>query len=376
MAFADAGHRDHARHTGETPRTDLDRGPSGLSVTLDDWGPWNEATINRYLQSNWGERPMTYTESHVDGAATGSYPLVDAMLDGKTLQQVLEGVEFWFTIDGVCRPATHQIVRTRDAAYMQHGGRDNDWRHRKFTMPETIARLIDVESYYVGQRFVWKELKGAARAEAKANAFEIAKASTGKLCVTSYKPLDAFLDWRNSFIPDKATEPSSDLAESIDFYLQYGKRLYAALVDMGVPWQDARRLLPMGLQTYIHAIYDFRTLQHTLANRLEYIMDWEYNCVGQLMVRAIHMKCPAKVAKQFRSASDKLKRAAMAGLESWPPDGKWPVPDEHKDKPRTHRPEQNPFFVLTDDALHGGPVEWIATDGTYPHDNPKAPKAQ
>ena len=50
-------------------------------------------------------------------------------------------ISFAFTIDGVSRACTHQLVRTRiGAAVLQHGGRDNDWRHRNWTLPETIRR--------------------------------------------------------------------------------------------------------------------------------------------------------------------------------------------------------------------------------------------
>jgi hypothetical protein len=200
------------------------------------------------------------------------------------------------------------------------------------------------------------------------------------------------------------------LAEKLEEYLAMTKRVYAALVDAGIPWEDARRYLPMGFQTYLHGIYDFLTVKGTLANRLEHIMDWEYNCVAQLMHREIYIAEPF-LGKFLGSHSDWAQTAQFAGLQSWPPDGKWPSPYDvcavcqkskkdhdayqaqvmikgengmpsefpHEWFPtdpleRMHKSVQNPFWVLTKEALHGGPVEWIATNGTYPHDKMKGEK--
>lgn len=277
---------------------------------------------------------------------------------GTALQQVLEGLTFGFTIDGVTRACTHQLVRTRFAAFMQHGGRDNDWRHRGWTMPETIYRAI--------------------------NALD-SEHHVGTACIINEEPLHEIV------------HEASSLDEVIRNYLQQGKNIYAALVDAGVPWQDARRLLPIGTQTYIHAVYNWISLAGFLANRLEHIMDWEINCVAQLMLREIKMKCPPVMWKHLGSHSDRAQIAKFAGLDSWPPDGKYPNPYERCEtcgharenhdadtcdgdrdlcacmayipqdaRLRTHRPEQNPYWVLSPESMAGAPILWIATDGTYP----------
>jgi thymidylate synthase ThyX len=384
--YSDAGHRPHADHKGEPPTTEFDRGPSGLKVTLDTWGPKDAlfSTIYDYLQANWGEHPSResgWTKSispiSMDDL-TGWDHLSDAQrayvikcFRGETLPQVLEGISFWFTFDGVTRPFTHQAVRTRQAAFMQHGGRDNDWRHRRFTMPETVARAID----YVDHGFFTEDKMHCVENSASLYGLEV--------------------------------ESNMTLEDKLKQCLEINKRVYAALVDAGIPWEDARRFLPMGFQTYLHSIYDWQCLKGTLANRLEHIMDWEYNCVAQLMHREIYIACPM-LGDFLGSHSDFAKRAMFAGLESWPPDGKWPNPfdrcgvchrtkGEHEkyisaqvksdvqhriDGPaeyvhdwipvdslkRTHKSIQNPFWVLTPNALKGGPVEWIATNGVYPHD--------
>lgn len=347
MTYADAGHRPHAVHTLEEPTNAVDLGPYGLIVTLDTWGPKDFVLpMADYLQSNWGDAPSRLDPTSPADSAT-AHSAAERAFQRKTLQQVLEGLTFWFTIDGVCRPATHQIVRTRlGAAFMQHGGRDNDWRHRRFSIPETVRRLAR---------------KFDAPFRALKDFWSISGVDDALLQTVSSPHAEDVLDR----LMGKYEYPS--LTDAVLDVLQRSKDLYAALVDAGVPWQDARRFLPMGTQTYIHAIYNYVALRDVLANRLEHVMDWEINCVAQLMLRELRMKCPPLIWQSLGSHSDIAQQAKFAGLESWPPDGKWPVPPDAAALPRTHHPEQNPFWVLHPDAMAGGPVRWIPTNGQYPH---------
>lgn len=356
MAYKDAGHRPHAVHTGETPQTKIARGPEALTVTLDTWGPKPPHLFNvlwNALQSNWGENPERAL--HDRELSKEQLDYVERCFNGGTLQQVLEGIVFHFTIDGVCRPATHQIVRTRlGAGFMQHGGRDNDWRHRGWSMPETIARACNViDGMAIGERVlpagIYEDLTPGIANETRAD------------CLTSKEPILTYLRCYDSY-----SQGAIGLREAIEDYLSRGKDLYAALVDAGIPWQDARRFLTMGSQTYIHAVYNYVSLRDVLANRLEFIMDWEINCVMQLMLREIRMHCPQMLYGPLKSRSDTAQKALFAGLESWPPDGKWPVSPEDAALPRTHRPEQNPFWVLAPESYDGKPIRWIATDGVFP----------
>lgn len=394
----DAGHRPHGIHTGEpVNRNNITEGPESIRVTLDTWGPSENVfpAIYDALQANWGDAPSRtvarecscynqYVWEHVTGACRlfeGEFAYVESCFAGQTLQQVLESITFNFTIDGVTRAFTHQHVRSRlGAGFMQHGGRDNDWRHRNWTMPETIRRACE--------RFQSN----------RPNPFD----NPANDCLDNPEALLGYLD----------NELRGSLRAQIMDVLWGTRKLYAALVDAGIPWQDARRVLPIGTQTYIHDVYNYIALKGMLANRLEFIMDWENNCVAQLMKREIVMKCPPLFSKYLGSHSDKAKRAVYAGLDSWPPDGKWPVPDPpcvcghahanhslHQelldigkrlptpsgpcevcirertscpgytpkpDTERMHRPEQNPFWVLSPAAMAGGPIEWIATNGTFP----------
>lgn len=415
--YADAGHRPHAVHTGEQPKNPITYGPDGISVTLTAWGPQENIFPVLYdaLQANWGDAPSTTYDNDdmslpelwpahtpLNGMqrftgwtslTPGQRAYIESAFAGKTLPQILEGIKMHFTIDGVSRAFTHQNVRTRiGAAFMQHGGRDNDWRHRAWTMPETIRRAcLENENSPEARTYVDTDLTSP---------------------ITDWGPIRRLCEHTpcfNGYASQQNHDPDSvgidpTLRSVIEHYLAHGREIYAALVDAGIPWQDARRLLWMGTQTYIHDIYDYLAMASMLANRLEHIMDWEHNCVAQLMVREVRMKCPPIMSKYLKSHSDKQNKAAFAMLESWPPDMKYdpnfpcecghakanhvaapfsdgtdrgycevctvaPECKEYRPKdplPRTHRPEQNPFFILHPDSMNGGPVVWIPTNGIYP----------
>lgn len=400
MAINDSGHRPHGTHFHQEPHFNITHGPESLSVTLDTWGPQHNVFPALYdmLQANWGDAPSRTTEHHLHGSMTrldhltgwnkltpGQRDYVRKAFAGGTLSQALEMLTFTFTIDGVTRAFTHEFVRARiGAGFMQHGGRDNDWRHRDWTMPETIWRAC--------QRPEEMEAAGLVNA------------------IIDWKPIHRYLDGKKGEAivgrPSGSTPTSGSLMHDIEDYLQRGRDLYAALVDAGIPWQDARRLIPIGTQTYIHGAFNYIALRGLLANRLEHIMDWEINCISQLMLRELRMKCPPVFWQHLGSHSDMAKRPVFAGLDSWPPDGKYPyhpacvcgharanhLPQdllvrggqeycevclrEHTkcpgytpvEEPRMHRVAQNPFWVLTKSAMEGEPVAWIKTNGVFPHE--------
>jgi thymidylate synthase ThyX len=347
MDYKDAGHRPHARHTGEVPRNKVTHGPESIKVTLDAWGPERNlmSTMYNALQANWGEQPSRVIND--DAMTPGQLDYVDAAFAGRTLPQILELPTFSFTVDGVTRACTHQLVRSRiGASMMQHGGRDNDWRHRPWTMPETIRRASLVTG------LDWNYAAGLPDDQ--------------EHCVTDPEPIREFLNSQERVTWNKKQFATLGLA--IRAHLKQTRALYAAMVDAGIPWQDARRILPIGMQTYIHIDYTYLALKGVLANRLEHVMDWEINCVSQLILREVKMHCPPIMSKYLGSRSDGAGKAVFGGMESWPPDGKYVVEDRHLDLPREHTPQQNPFWVLHPDSMAGGPVVWVETNGTYPWD--------
>lgn len=417
--YSDAFHPPHARWTAEEPRTKIDIGPSAIRVSLTAWGPREGLFTSIYdsLVANWGEhayltgeRPCPYSSVAESGKWTSDIDThqriwehitgwcqlqereqayVEKCFAGQTLQQILELITFKFTVENVTRAFTHEFVRARiGAGFMQHGGRDNDWRHRNWTMTEAMERMCQASEM---------------------NAVEWA--NQGKLHpITDWSPIERYLD-RHASNYDY-TRKDANIRDAIETHLEDGKRLYAALVDAGIPWQDARRLLPIGCQTYIHGEFNYVAVKGWLMNRLEHVMDWEINCVAQLMLREIRMQCPPILSKYLGSHSDLAKRAMFDQMESWPPDGKFPsttircatcghheanhflyhgtikdklLPDEmvcevcerehgtapmHRfvpedTLPRSHRSEQMPFFVLHPDSMNGGPIKWLWTNGHY-----------
>ena len=340
--YADAGHRPHGIHKGEEPDISISYAPDDIKVTLDTWGPKENifSTLYNQLQSNWGDHPSRVADDQ--DLSTEQIKYVEACFAGKTLQQALELITFAFTVDGITRACTHQLVRTRiGAAVMQHGGRDNDWRHRKWTLPETIRRAC-VRTHATGS-ITEEDLSPEEK--------------PWKTCVDDWEPLNRHI----------AHTRKLTLMSSLQDHLTEGQDLYAALVDAGIPWQDARRVLPIGTQTYLHISYSYPALRGVLANRLEHVMDWEINCVAQLMLREIKMKCPLLFSKYLGSHSDRAQRAVFSQLESWPPDLKWPDTTKPSDPiKRTHRRLQNPFWVLSPSSMEGKKIQWIRTNGYYP----------
>ena len=341
--YADAGHRPHGVHRKEKPESRISYGPDDIKVTLDTWGPQENlySTLYNQLMANWGDEPSNVASD--SDLTKGQMDYVESCFAGKTLQQALELITLAFTVDGVSRACTHQLVRTRiGCAVMQHGGRDNDWRHRRWTMPETLRRAcIRLPN---GEENVSQEEKPY------------------ESCVDDAEPLLNYI----------AKHDHLTLYGAIANHIKSGKNLYSALVDAGIPWQDARRLLPIGTQTYIHITYTYLALRGVLANRLEHVMDWEINCVAQLMLREINMKCPKFLSKYLGSHSDKAERSVFSRLESWPPDGKWSDEfDPAKDSiQRMHERKQNPFWILHPDSMSGNrpDILWIKTNGKYPEE--------
>ena len=350
--YDDHWHRPHADHRDEPPCTVVTNGPSGIQVTLDTWGPNDGktfATILAEAQSNWGEEPVTPMSD--EQLTHEDWNVIRCILDGMHLQNALELLSFSFRIEGVTRACTHELVRTRvGASFAQHGGRDNDWRMRKFTRPETVNRAIVEDAGLLPH-----DLRSAVDLD------------------RYYQSVDSYSKTVQGFQPGYTPAYENMTLEEMEAaVLTMSKMFYAALVDAGVPWQDARRYLPIGSQTYIHANYNYVALRGVIAHRTEHMaVDWEIDCVSQLMVREIYRKCPAVLAHALKSHSDKARVNRFSTLYSWPPNGKHPTPGNYDpDRKTTFRREQAPFWILDPMNLirYDIPIRWIPTNGEWPWD--------
>lgn len=369
-------HRPCSRFTGEEPRNPIHRGIEGLEVTLVSWHAQSFPVMFNQLMCGAGDEPSRYdpaivlnpfesvTRSEEAEMRLGWHMLdewqqrvVTSMFAGKNLPTPMESIHFIFEINNVARATTHQLVRTRvGAAFQQNSGRVNDWRHKAWSMPETIARVVDdFDELLPTLPFVGPYDAAPLRS-----------------CITDRAPLEEYINgveaWKDREVG------TMTLRNALESHLQEGRLLYAALVDAGVPHQDARRVLTMGTETFIYDDYNYLALAGVLANRLEFTMEWEINAIAQLMLREVKMKCPRVFSQFLASRSDKAK-VTMVGDDSaeWSHDGKWPLPAGYvAPGPPSYGPLANPYFVLHPSSMDGGPIRWIRTNGTFPWDEVNA----
>jgi flavin-dependent thymidylate synthase len=150
-----------------------------------------------------------------------------------TIKSSWEFVDYTFQIEGVTRAFTHQLVRTRTGSYAQEAMRVVDARDAEVVRPEGIP-LIDWDSTELGS-------------------------------------VDAAIIW------DRAT---GQMMEA-----------YAAMLDLGVPTQDARGILPTNISTSIFAKFNLRTLHEMAKLRLCTRTQGEYQDVFRAIraeVAAVH----------------------------------------------------------------------------------------
>jgi thymidylate synthase ThyX len=268
------------------------------------------------------------------------YDKVAGLFKGSGLPHLLEQFTFNFLVEGVSLNCTHQLVRTRmGAGFLQQSMRTNDARNMRFSTPETVRR--------------------------------IAHRAPGAHCGHPKDFVDAFLKYaeRCGLNTDQFVD-SNPYAVTMDVILEATLRMqkcaYAAMVDCGIPFQDARRYLGSGHQTYLWCNYNWPALKGVIGNRTEHcVMDWEIDCVVQLMHREIYQKCPKFMWEGLGSRSDMQGREAFAGVSDWPSSEKWPGP-ERKDEP-LFKSEQCPFFILSPSSLAvAGDPQWIPTNGVFP----------
>lgn len=316
--------RPPSRRFGVFPTTQFTRGPEGINVELRDFHAHLDEIFNQ-IQASWGDEPEDVASSEMSEEDIMSF--VERFVSTGSFQMnTLEHVILRFAISGVSRVCTHQIVRSRiGASFAQQSGRNNDARDWGFGVPETICRALEDETV---RKKVYRRFK-----------------NRGGTCTGEGYHL--------------VTEKVNEM-----------KALYAALVDSGVPYQDARHVMPLGLQTFIHANYTWPAFRGFIANRAEHNdAEWEIDCVAQLMRREVCLYCAPMWGKALFTRSDAGKVNLGAAQCFWPPNGKYPLP---KDMPTDRRPqvepEQSPFFVLDprcnfDRSLE---VNWIPTKGTWP----------
>jgi flavin-dependent thymidylate synthase len=149
----------------------------------------------------------------------------------------LEAAHFTWYITGVSLTATHQIVRHRLFGFSQRSSRAMDVRDYPYRIPSTI---------------------------------------------TSEKSSPS--DWEEEFM--RITDAAH--------------LLYERMVNSGVPFQDARYILPQALTTSIYVTGHYRALQDFYAQRICKIAQWE--------VRIIAEKLKEEMKKHHRLFAEGLRK--------------------------------------------------------------------
>lgn len=137
---------------------------------------------------------------------------------------ILEHASFTFSVSGVSRSLTHQLVRHRLASYSQQSQRYVKTRGAKFVVPPTIH-------------------------------------ATYEHSMAAYTAWDEYMD-----------------------VLDHITRTYDRLVEMGIPAEDARYVLPNATHTNIVVTMNARELRHFFALRLCSKAQWEIRELASKML--------------------------------------------------------------------------------------------
>jgi len=129
-------------------RSDLD--VDGIKVEL--WNPLYETkavqTIASFYQSTWDD-PISVGSWYGSKHRTMKDAILIAQdaMSGKVLPNTLESISLTFSITGISRATTHQLVRSRvGAVFGQQGGRDNNWSNFNLRIPPTFGPELAEEA--------------------------------------------------------------------------------------------------------------------------------------------------------------------------------------------------------------------------------------
>jgi flavin-dependent thymidylate synthase len=153
------------------------------------------------------------------------------------LKAPFEFVKFHFMIEGVTRSFTHQMVRQRTAVYAQESLR--------FAVKDDMAEGVALPPSLIGTK--------------------------------GYKPE------RDRTEADGMRAVWDDALDSVE-------AAYSALIDAGMPAEDARGLLPHNITTRLHYSTDLRALLDHAGNRLCTQAQFEWRAVFARIIEAIRDK--------------------------------------------------------------------------------------
>lgn len=176
------------------------------------------------------------------------------------LQMPLEAVTFHFMFENVTRAFTHQLVRQRTAAYAQESMRFAvvEDMNQAVALPPSLAKFNDPLVAAEALRLNEESPDGAYLS----------------------KEERAFIKWH----------------ETVDVISQN----YKALVEAGMPNEDARGLMPTNIVTRVNYITNLRGLLDHAGNRLCTQAQFEWRLVFAQIAKAIRTYSPTSFASGSR----------------------------------------------------------------------------
>lgn len=177
------------------------------------------------------------------------------------LAMPLESVQFHFMIEGVTRSFTHQLVRQRTAAYAQESLRFavvEDGFSERVALPPSLAGTEQFDKYEVGH----PELERPISPHEYADFGRMTKDQQNRI------------RW--------------------DYALSVTQEMYSAMVNDGMPAEDARGLLPHNITTRVNYITNLRGLLDHAGNRLCTQAQFEWRLVFARIADAIRTYDPRR----------------------------------------------------------------------------------
>lgn len=181
----------------------------------------------------------------------------------------MEFVNFHFLISGVTRAFTHQMVRQRTAAYAQESIRFAVKEDVPVALPASLADTVPWTNWMKKCKAeLWPTMHGFGYEEAQ----DGLPPEQAKMLL-NYAETQANREqlWRREW-----DEAVGDIAAT-----------YNALVDAGMPAEDARGILPTNLQTRIHYVTHLRGLYEHAGNRLCTQAQHEWKVVWKQILTAM-----------------------------------------------------------------------------------------
>lgn len=94
------------------------------------------------------------------------------------------------------------------------------------------------------------------------------------------------------YVTPPTVEKDPKAKKVYDEAVEYARKSYKELMDLGVPKEDARFLLPNATSSKIVVTMNFRELRHFIKLRTEKGAQWEIQALGREMLKLLKEKAP------------------------------------------------------------------------------------